>query len=326
MLFLPILNPYRDKTISALKDGAIVNPLVPLVPQVPQVPPHHRNPGTNPETLPLDKNSGTNPETLKRTPNHKPRTPNPKPQTSQFLLHLHQISPKMKTIGIVGGLGPEATVDYYKEIINCFKTGGGEMNYPEIIIYSVNMADFLAPMKRKAWDDAAGYLLDKIRALKNAGADFAAISANTPHLLFEKIKADSPLPLISIVEATREEASKRGLKNPGLIGTGFTMNASFYPDTFSKYGMNVVMPGDEDKKLINHRLFTEIELGIFKDETRQELIDITRKMVEEKHIDSMILGCTEFPLILPDAEYAGIPMLNTTRIHVEAIVREARRA
>lgn len=227
----------------------------------------------------------------------------------------------MKTIGIIGGLGPEATVDYYKEIINRFKSESGEMDYPEIIIYSVNMAEFLKPMKAKAWDDAADYLLTKIRALKSAGADFAAISANTPHLLFEKLKTDSPLHLISIVEATREEASRRGLQTPGLIGTGFTMNASFYPETFSKHGMQVIMPGEEDKKLINHRLFSEIELGIFKDETKNELIDITRKMILEHQIDSLILGCTEFPLILPDAEYAGIPMLNTTKIHVDAIVK-----
>lgn len=228
---------------------------------------------------------------------------------------------QMKTIGIIGGLGPEATVDYYKEIINCFKTESGEMNYPEIIIYSVNMADFLVPMNAKDWDAAADYLVDKITALKHAGAEFAAISANTPHLIFEKVKNKSPLYLISIVEATREEATKRGLKNPGLIGTHFTMNASFYPDTFSQYGMKVIMPEEADKKLINQRLFSEIELGIFKDETRQELIDITRKMVEEKHIDSLILGCTEFPLILPEPEYVGIPMLNTTKIHVDAIVK-----
>lgn len=227
----------------------------------------------------------------------------------------------MKTIGIIGGLGPEATLDYYKEIINCFKTENGEMNYPEIIIYSVNMADFLEPMRAKDWDAAAEYILAKIRALKHAGADFAAISANTPHLLFEKIKEKSPLHLISIVEATREEASRRGLHHPGLIGTNFTMNASFYPDTFRHFGMKVTVPDEEDKQLINKRLFNEIELGIFKDETRQELLDITEKMVKEKHIDSLILGCTEFPLILTEPQYAGIPMLNTTKIHVNAIVK-----
>ncbi len=105
-----------------------------------------------------------------------------------------------------GGISPHPPRPFSSSEKGSFKTESGEMNYPEIIIYSVNMAEFLAPMKRKDWDDAAAYLLEKIRALKLAGADFAAISANTPHLLFEKIKADSPLHLISIVEATREEA------------------------------------------------------------------------------------------------------------------------
>ncbi len=226
----------------------------------------------------------------------------------------------MKKIGIIGGLGPEATIDYYKEIINRFKNDEGELNYPEIIIYSVNMADFLKPMNSKQWDEAADYILERITALKNAGAEFAAISANTPHLLFEKIKAKSPLHLISIVEATRAEASSRGLKRTGLIGTRFTMNASFYPETFRKYNMEVIVPTEREKALINRKLFSEIELGIFKDDTRQELIDITQRMVNDDKIDSMILGCTEFPLILPEKEYAGVPMLNTTAIHVDAIV------
>ncbi|HLN54217.1 MAG TPA: amino acid racemase [Lentimicrobium sp.] len=227
----------------------------------------------------------------------------------------------IKKIGIIGGLGPEATVDYYKEIINRFKTEGGEMNYPEIVLYSVNMADFLKPLNQQKWEEAASYIVSKIEALHRAGADFAAISANTPHLLFEMIREKSPLHLISIVEATGYKARQLGLTRPGLIGTRFTMNASFYPDTFKKYGMEVIVPSEREKALINRKLFSEIELGIFKDDTRQELIDITKRMVNDDHIDSLILGCTEFPLILTEPEYAGIPMLNTTAIHVDAIVK-----
>lgn len=227
----------------------------------------------------------------------------------------------MKKIGIIGGLGPEATIDYYKEIINHFKSDSGEMIYPEIIIYSVNMADFLKPMNAKQWDEAANYIVSKIESLQHAGADFAAISANTPHLLFERIKERSPLHLISIVEATRTQASKLGLKKSGLIGTLFTMNASFYPETFNNHGMEIVVPTEREKALINRKLFNEIELGIFKDDTRQELIDITERMVRDDKIDSLILGCTEFPLILTEKEYAGIPMLNTTAIHADAIVK-----
>ncbi len=226
----------------------------------------------------------------------------------------------MKKIGIIGGTGPEATVDYYKEIINAFKDGSGDMNYPEIIIYSINLGKLMGMMRAKQYEDAIAYLVEKIGCLEKAGAEFAAISANTPHMFFDRIRENSPLPLISIVEATLNETIKRGLKRPGLIGTGFTMDASFYPEVFKTKGIEIVAPGRDDRELINFKLFSEIELGVFKDETRELLIGIIEKMVREQQIDSLILGCTEFPLILTETEYAGISMLNTTRIHVDEIV------
>ena len=227
----------------------------------------------------------------------------------------------MKKIGIIGGLGPEATIDYYKEIINAFKNENGDLNYPEIIIYSVNMSEFLSLMKGKKYNQVITLLLEKIEGLKRAGAEFAVLSANTPHLLFDRIKEKSGIPLISIIEAACNESIKRGYKITGLIGTGFTMEASFFSETFKKHGIEVIIPDKEDRELINHKLFSEIELGIFKDDTRRMLIRIMEKMVQKQHIDSLILGCTEFPLILKESSYAGIPMLNTTKIHVDAIVK-----
>jgi aspartate racemase len=184
------------------------------------------------------------------------------------------------------------------------------------------MSEFIGLMKQKEYKKATLYLLEKLEGLKRAGADFAAISANTPHLLFDGLEEKSPLPLISIVEATCREALKRNLKRPGLFGTGFTMNATFYADVFKKNGIEVSLPNDADKKTIDHKLFSEIELGIFKDDTRDLLIDIIQKMVDEQQIDSIILGCTEFPLILTETNYCGIPVLNTTQIHVNEIVAE----
>jgi aspartate racemase len=226
----------------------------------------------------------------------------------------------MKKIGLVGGLGPEATVDYYKELIGAFNNKGGEMVYPEIIIYSVNMSEFLKMFREKDYRNAITFLMEKLHSLKDAGSDFAAITANTPHLLFDDLKEQSPLPLVSIVEATLRETIKKGFKRPGLIGTGFTMNATFYQDVFKKQGIEVIVPEEEDKELINYKLFSEIELGIFSNETRDLLIGIIFKMVKINGIDSIILGCTEFPLLLPESSYAGIPVLNTTRIHVTEII------
>lgn len=227
----------------------------------------------------------------------------------------------MKRIGLIGGLGPEATLDYYKRIIDAFKTENNDFNNPDIIIYSVNLSKLMAYMKVKDYEGATDYLSDKIDLLVKAGAEFAAITANTPHFMFDEIKAKSTIPLISIVEATCEVCASKGLKRAGLIGTGYTMDAPFYTDVFRKQGIEVVIPGEDDRYFINHKLFTEIELGVFTDETRQAFIHITEKMINEQQIDSMILGCTEFPLLLTESHYAGIPMLNTTQIHVDAIVR-----
>src|SRR5512133_569757 len=226
----------------------------------------------------------------------------------------------MRKAGLIGGMGPESTLDYYSAIINAFKNKEGIMNYPDMIIYSVNLSEFLDLMKTKAYEKVVDLLVSKLDALKQAGADFGAITANTPHMLFDAINKRSPLPLISIVEATCEETRKRGLKKPGLLGTGFTMNGTFYQEVFGKYGLPIVVPEPEDRRIINHKLFTEIELGMFKDEHRHILIDQIQKMVKEHGSDTMILGCTEFPLILTEPQYAGIPMLNTTQIHVDAIV------
>ncbi len=226
----------------------------------------------------------------------------------------------MKRIGLIGGLGPEATIDYYKELINAFKKESGDLNYPEIIIYSVNMSEFLKLMEAKKYEEVTLLLLEKLAALRHAGAEFAVLTANTPHQLFDQLKEKSSIPLISIVEATCKEALKKGFKRPGLLGTGFTMNASFFPDLFNKYDIRIVVPDEEDKELINHKLFSEIELGIFKDETKELLIGIIDKMVKKQNIDSIVLGCTELPLILTQDSYAGVPVLNTTILHVKEIV------
>ena len=226
----------------------------------------------------------------------------------------------MKRIGLIGGLGPEATLDYYKRIIDAFKTGNNNFNNPDIIVYSVNMSKLMSFMKAKDYEGATDYLSDKIDALVKAGAEFAAISANTPHFMFDGINAKSSIPLISIVEATCEVCVSQGIKRAGLIGTGYTMDAPFYPDVFRKQGIDIVIPDKDDRLFINHKLFTEIEMGVFTDETRNAFVQIIEKMINEQQIDSIILGCTEFPLLLTESQYAGIPMLNTTQIHVDAIV------
>ena len=155
-------------------------------------------------------------------------------------------------------------------------------------------------------------------SLHKAGAEFAVIGSNTPHVVFDKVRSSSPIPMLSIVEETRKNAQERGLKKLGLLGTSFTMESDFFKKPFGDNKMEVIVPEKADQELIHHRLFSEIELGIFKD-SREELLSIVKKMIDKHYIDALILGCTELPLILDKDEF-GIPFLNTTAIHAESIV------
>ena len=225
----------------------------------------------------------------------------------------------MKRIGIIGGIGPESTVDYYKLIIGAFHQKQVDLGYPEIIIYSANLSSLMKILEAKKWDNLTDWLSEKVLALHNAGAEFAVIGSNTPHIVFQEVSSRSPIPMLSIIEETRKRAQSLGSKKLGLMGTRFTMESDFFKKPFVENEMVVVVPEKEDQELIHHRLFSEIELGIIKDSTREELLSIVKKMIERHSIDALILGCTELPLILNKDEF-GIPFLNTTAIHAESIV------
>jgi aspartate racemase len=226
----------------------------------------------------------------------------------------------MKKIGIIAGLGPESTVDYYKEIIKAFNIQYKDLAYPEMIIYSANINKLLEFVDSKNWSEFAEWLGEKVTSVYRAGAEFAAIASNTPHIVFEEVKKSSPIPLLSIVEETCKEAGKLKAKRIGLLGTRLTMESDFYKEHLQDKGISVVIPSETERELIQKRLFSEIELGIFKDSTRDELLKIVKRMKDDDKIDSLILGCTELPLILTESKY-GIPFLNTTAIHCESIVK-----
>lgn len=228
----------------------------------------------------------------------------------------------MKKIGIIGGIGPESTLDYYRGIIDAFRNHADGLHAPEIIIYSANLAELLGILEAKDLEALAEWLLFRLAALYRAGAEFAVIASNTPHVVFDEVARRSPLPMLSIVEATCREAERLGLKRPGLMGTQFTMAADFFFKPFHARGMSLVVPSSEEQQFIHGKLFSEIELGIIKDATRQDLLAIVEKMIARDAIDSLILGCTELPLIL-DREAFGIPFLNTAAIHVSGIVEAA---
>jgi len=224
----------------------------------------------------------------------------------------------MKKMGIIGGLGPESTIEYYRIICQLYREKSSG-KYPELIIYSLNFMDFPCTGSSAGLDQVESWLTRAIQSLHQAGADFALIAANTPHIVFEQVQKSSPIPLISIVEETCRTANEKGLKRLGLFGTITTMNGHFYQQVFEKKNITIILPNDAEKEYIHDKLSNELMYNKVIDRTREDYLTIVKRMVDEDSIDGLILGCTEIPLLLTQDEY-GIPFLNTARIHAEAAV------
>lgn len=219
-------------------------------------------------------------------------------------------------LGIVGGLGPESTLDYYRMLVEGHRQRhGGEE--PELLIHSVSLTRMLALQNAGRRAELVALLLGSLQALHRAGAGLALIASNTPHEYFDELERAAPLPLLSIVEATCRRARELGLRRLGLLGTAFTMRADFYARVFAREGLAVVVPSAPEQKLVHEKIFAELEFGHVVPETRQAFLRITERLKAEQGIDGLVLGCTELPLLFPGDEL-GIPFLNTSRIHVEA--------
>jgi aspartate racemase len=228
----------------------------------------------------------------------------------------------VSTLGIVGGLGPESTIDYYRRILEGWKRDDPSSS-PSIIIDSLDVDRGL----RLVEHDRPGlieYLSASIHRLSAAGADFAAMAANTPHVVFDELVARSPIPVLSIVEACAEEADRRALRRLGLLGTRFTMEGRFYFEVFARRGMTIVAPNDKERAWIHDSYIGQLLKGDFRDETRSGVISVIERLRDEERIDGVVLGGTELTLLLSDPVVAGIPALDTTALHVDAIVKRLR--
>lgn len=228
----------------------------------------------------------------------------------------------MKRLGIIGGLGPESTLDYYQRIIALFRERTGDGHYPEFVIVSVDLRKGLDFMDANDLSGMANYLLEAIDRLARSGADFGIISANTPHIVFDEVAPKSPIPLISIVEATCAAAKAQNLKRLALMGTRYTMQSDFYTKVFAREGVELFVPEGEDQDYLHEKYFSELVPGKFLSETRAGLLAIVDRMKTRSAIDGVILAGTELPLILRDLVHNSIPFLDTTKIHVEAAVAQ----
>ncbi|HEY2625383.1 MAG TPA: amino acid racemase [Candidatus Udaeobacter sp.] len=226
----------------------------------------------------------------------------------------------MDRIGIIGGIGPETTVEYYRRIIALYRRRNPEGSAPYIIINSLDMKKPLDMLTASKLEELATFLSEEVEKLARAGAAFALVAANTPHLVFDAIAQQSRISLISIVEATAEAAKAAGLKRLGLLGTRFTMKASFYPDALAARQIEVVLPNEEEQAYIHGKYMDELVPGIILSETRDRLMNIIKILKDRAQIDGAILGGTELSLILRDETIFGVRILDTTQIHVEAAV------
>jgi len=227
----------------------------------------------------------------------------------------------MKVIGILGGLAPESTREYYDNIIKKYYERKGDYNYPEIIIYSVNFQRYMEWQNSGNWQAAAVDMTKSISALQRAGAQFAIIATNTMHKVFEEVQSGSEIQLLSIMTATADVIEARGFSKVGLLGTIFTMKESFYKDALNARGIDVLVPSEADMEFINRVIYDELTKGEFNSSSRSQFVEIVKKLVAQG-AEGVILGCTEIPLLISEKD-CDVPLFNTGLIHAEAALNYA---
>jgi aspartate racemase len=220
-----------------------------------------------------------------------------------------------KRIGILGGVSAESTAEFYTRIIHGYFARKGDDHYPEIVIFSLDFRHFTNFEDNGDRDGYIAYIMTGIRALERAGAEFILMSANSPHSVFEVLEAQAVVPMLSIVKVTAEAAKRSGLKKLLLLGIKYTMRSSFYQNTGRDMGIEVITPVESEQDEINQIIFEELARGIFRDQTKQRLLQI----IAQYPVDGVILGCTELPLILKSND-ADIPLLDTVEMHTQAVL------
>ena len=221
---------------------------------------------------------------------------------------------------MIGGTGPESTVEYYRRLISTYHARVSESGAPPIIINSLDNKNLVKWFTAGELARVIDFLAAEIERLARAGADFALIAAVTPHLGFDKLEQRARIPLLSIVEATADAATKARLCRLALFGTRFTMEAALFPEAFARRGMAIVVPNEKEREFIHEKYMGELFVGAILDETRAALVDIVEAMKQRDNVDGLILGGTELSLILREPTAAGLPVLDTTQIHVETAI------
>jgi aspartate racemase len=230
----------------------------------------------------------------------------------------------MKTIGLIGGMSWESTAEYYRIINEAVKERLGGFHSAKIVMYSVDFKEIRELQLEAGWDEATNLMIDAARRVERGGADFVLICTNTMHKMAEEVEASISIPLLHIADVTAERIISSGLKKVGLLGSAFTMEQDFYKGRLiDKYGLEVVIPSQIERQVVDNIIFNELCLGEIKDSSREQIKTIMGNLVDDG-AQGIILGCTELPSLIKQKD-CSVPLFDTTAIHAKAAAEYAFR-
>jgi len=221
-----------------------------------------------------------------------------------------------RTIGILGGMSPESTIEYYQYITRRYTEIYGDYGYPEIIIDSVSFQPYVDWPTQGRWDLVTAGLVVAAKNLERAGVDFIVIATNTMHLVLDDIQAQIDTPILSLLDTVADSIEDAGQKRVGLLGTQFTMEKHFYQKALAKRGIEVLTPNADDRAFVNSVIYDELVAGEIRDKSRRGYLRVIDKLAQAG-AEGIILGCTEIPLLVKATD-TDLPLFDTTTIHAQA--------
>ena len=228
----------------------------------------------------------------------------------------------MKTIGLIGGMSWESSSEYYRIINKTVKERLGGLHSASCIMYSADFEEIGSLQHQGKWEELTRLMIDYAQKLEGAGADFIVICTNTMHKMAEEVENSVDIPLLHIADATAERIMERGLTRLGLLGTNFTMEEDFYKKRLKeKYNMDVIIPPQNDRRIIDSVIYNELCLGIVERSSKEKFKEIIKRLASNG-ADGVILGCTEIPLLIGQDD-VEIPLFDTTTIHSKSAVEFA---
>lgn len=223
----------------------------------------------------------------------------------------------MKTIGLIGGMSWNSTLEYYRIINESFARRLGSLHSARLVLYNLDFDEIQRAQHKGRWDDTANILVDAGNAVKRAGADFLVICTNTMHKVADDVERKVGLPLLHIIDVTGDAVREQGLHQIGLLGTRFVMEGSFYQERLrDRFSIDVLVPTEDDIDAIHQIIYDELCEGKIKVSSRRVCADIISKLVN-KGAEGIVLGCTELPLLIQPGDI-HVPIFDTTRLHAEA--------